>query len=163
MTDEVRSRTISWSDPAEFAPHWETMSGLQFLRALKDGSIEEPPIAMLIGFRIIEVEEGRVAFEFTPSECHYNFSGNIQGGIPSSVIDAATGSAVYSLLPAGVKYTSLDLKVNYVRPITLESGRLRCEAWTVHMGARTGIAEAKLTDRQGRLHAFGTSLCMIFR
>jgi len=163
MTKEVHSRTVSWTDPAEYASHWETMSGLEFLRALRDGSIEEPPIAMLVGFRIIEVEGGRVAFEFTPSEWHYNFSGNVQGGVPSSVIDAATGSAVYSLLPAGVRYTSLDLKVNYVRPITLESGPLRCEAWTVHMGTRTGIAEAKLTDGQGRLYAFGTSTCMIFR
>lgn len=163
MTNEVRSRTIMWSDPAKYAPNTEAMSGLEFLSALKDGSLEEPPIATLIGFRIIEVEEGRVALEFIPSECHYNFSGNVHGGVPSSIIDAATGSAVYSLLPAGVRYTSLDLKVNYVRPITLETGRLRCEAWTVHVGARTGIAEAKLTDEQGRLYAFGTSTCMIFR
>ena len=163
MTDEIRSRTINWSDPMSYAPGSKAMSGLEFLSALRDGSLVEPPIAMLIGFRITEVEEGRVAFEFVPAECHYNFSGSVHGGVPSSVIDAATGSAVYSLLPAGVKYTSLDLKVNYVRPITLESGRLRCEAWIVHMGARTGIAEAKLTDGQGRLYAFGTSTCMIFR
>ena len=163
MSDDLRSLTVSWTDPMKYGRIGETMSGLEFLIALRDGSIEEPPVTKLIGFRITEVEEGRVAFEFIPGECHYNFSGNVHGGMPASLIDAATGSAVYSHLPAGVKYTSLDLKVNYVRPITLEAGPLRCEAWTVHIGARTGIAEARLTDGQGRLYAFGTSTCMIFR
>jgi uncharacterized protein (TIGR00369 family) len=130
---------------------------------MRDGVLEEPPIGRLIGLRLTEVKEGRVVLEYTPAECHYNLSGRVQGGVAALLIDAATGSAVYSLLPAGVKYTSLDLKANYVRPITLDAGPLRCEAWIVHMGARTGIAEAKLTDGQGRLYAVGASTCMIFR
>ena len=78
-----------------YAPMSDAVSGLEFPRALRDGSLEEPPIAMLVGFRLTEVEEGRVAFELVPSECQYNFSGTVHGGISASVIDAATGSAVY--------------------------------------------------------------------
>ena len=163
MSNDTRCRTVNWTDPANYARSAETMSGLEFLSGLRDGSLEKSPIGRLIGLRLTEVKEGRVALEFTPEECHYAFAGRVQGGVTALLMDAATGSAVYSLLPAGVEYTSLDLKVNFVRPITLDAGPLRCEAWVVHMGARTGIAEARLTDGQGRLYAVGASTCMIFR
>ncbi len=163
MSNDIRCRTIDRTDPAKCVRSAETMSGIEFLSAMRDGSLEEPPIGRLIGLRLTEVKEGRVALEFTPAECHYNPSGRVHGGVTALLIDAATGSAVYSLLPAGVKYTSLDLKVNFVRSIALDAGPLRCEAWVVHMGATTGLAEARLTDGQGRLYAVGASTCMIFR
>jgi uncharacterized protein (TIGR00369 family) len=161
--EKRRSRTIEWTDPARYAEAASAMSGLEYLRAAITGAIEDAPVSRLIGFQVLEAEEGRVVFGITPSEYHYNPFGVVHGGIPAAVIDAATGSAVYTLLPAGVGYTSIDLKVNFVRPVTSGAGPLRCEAHVVHSGTRTAIAEAKLMDAQGRLYAFGVSTCMIFR
>ncbi len=163
MDDDTRSRTFYWTDPAKLAKIVETMSGLEYLYAMRDGLAEGSPVEMLLGFRLAEAEAGRVVFEITPSELHYNPFGSVLGGVAAAVIDAATGAVIHSLLPAGVRHTSLDLNVNYARPITSEAGKLRCEARIVHMGTRTGICEARLSDVQGRLYAFGTSTSMIFR
>lgn len=123
MDNDTRIRTFHWTDPTELAKTVETMGGLEYLRAMRDGLAEESPVAMLLGYRLTEAEEGLVVFEITPSELHYNPFGAVQGGVAASVIDAATGAAVHSLLPAGVRHTSLDLKVNFVRPITSEAER----------------------------------------
>jgi uncharacterized protein (TIGR00369 family) len=139
------------------------MSGLEFLRGLKEGSIKEPPISMLIGAAVAEVEEGRVVFELTPEEYHCNPFGTVHGGIACSMLDAATGSAVYSMLPAGVGYTSIDLKINYIRPVMVKTGRMLAEGRIIHMGTRVAVAEGRFTDGKGRLYAFGLSTCMIFR
>jgi uncharacterized protein (TIGR00369 family) len=156
------SRTISWTDPAKLAEIAGTMSGLDYMRSVRDGAVEEPPVARLLGYHVVEVEEGRVVFEMTPSEYHYNPFGTVHGGVASSILDATTGATVYTTLPVGMSHASLDLKVNFVRPITLRVGRMRCDGKIVHRGRRTAIAEAKLTDINGELYAVGSSICMIF-
>jgi uncharacterized protein (TIGR00369 family) len=159
----MRSRTFQWSDPAEAARRIETMSGLDYLRSLRDRTIDEPPITRLVGLAILEAEEGRVVIEFIPGEWHYNPFNTVHGGISCAVLDSAAGCAVYSMLPAGVGYTSVDLKANFIRPITTDVGPMRCEGRIVHLGSRTGIAEARLTDRADQLYAWGVSMCMIFQ
>ena len=139
------------------------MSGLEYLQGMVDGTIDHPPISLLVDFTLVEVEEGRAVFRFEPAEFHLNPFAAVHGGVTAGVIDAATACAVQSMLPAGVSFTSIDIKVNYLKPATLDSGPLTCKGRVVHVGQRLAIAEAKITDKEGRLYAFGVSTCMIFR
>ena len=81
----------------------------------------------------------------------------------ATLLDSALGCAVHSTLPAGAGYTTLEIKVNFVRAITAETGRVRCEAQMIHVGGRTATAEGRVMDRDGKLYAHGTTTCMIFR
>jgi uncharacterized protein (TIGR00369 family) len=163
MNEESRRRFVEWKDPAGLAEEALTMSGLEYLKRMRDGSIDNAPVALLVGFKLVEVEEGRAVFELEPAEHQYNPFGTIHGGVTAGVIDAATGCAVHSTLPAGAGFTSLEIKVNYVRPVTTETGLLRCEGRVVHTGNRIAVTEGRVTDREGKLYAFGVSTIMIFR
>jgi len=157
-----RSRTMTWEDPAINARAAATMTGLDFLRAMKDGEIPPPPILPLVDFRLVEVDTGRVVFEFNPAEWQYNPATTVHGGIACTVLDSAAACAVHSALPARVGSTTLEVKVNYLRPITSETGLMRCEGALIHKGSRIAVAEAKMLDRKGRLYAYAVSTCMIF-
>lgn len=139
------------------------MSGLEYLKAMSRGDVPAPPIAELMGFAPVEVEEGRVVFEVEPAEYHYNPIGTVHGGLACTLADSAMGCAVHTTLPAGAGYTTVEIKTNLLRPITVETGRLRCEGVTVHVGGRIATAEARLTDEAGRLYAHATTTCMVFR
>jgi uncharacterized protein (TIGR00369 family) len=110
------------------------MSGLEFLGAMQKGELPLPPICELVSFEPAEIEEGRVVFECTPAEYHYNPIGAVHGGLACTLFDSAMGCAVHTMLPAGVGYTTVELKVNFLRPIALQTGRLRCEGTTIHVG-----------------------------
>jgi uncharacterized protein (TIGR00369 family) len=158
----ARTRTISWEDPLVSARAGTTLSGIDYLRAIAQGKIPPPPIARLLGFDIEEVEEGRVVFTAEPGEHHYNPIGVVHGGLAATLLDSAMGCAVHSRLPQGRGYTTLEIKVNYVRAITRESGRLRAVGTVVHMGGKIATAEARLLDGEGRLCAHATTTCMLF-
>jgi uncharacterized protein (TIGR00369 family) len=158
-----RTRTVRWEDPMPGVEKLSSMSGLEYLRAMAEGRLPAPPIADLVGFSISEVEEGRVVFECLPAEYHYNPIGSVHGGLACTLFDSAMGCAVHTKLPAGVGYTTVELKVNFLRPITADTGRLRCEGKTIHVGGRIATAEARLLDEVGRLHGHATTTCMIFR
>jgi uncharacterized protein (TIGR00369 family) len=102
-------------------------------------------------------------FDITPAEYHYNPIGSVHGGVYATLCDSACGCAVHSMLPAGAYYTSLDLATRFIRPVTTGSGRLLCEGTVTHLGSRTALAEARLTDASGKLYAHATSNCLIFR
>ncbi len=127
------------------------------------GTIPPPPMTVTLDFGWVSVEPGKVIFEITPAEFHYNPIGSVHGGVYATLCDSACGCAVHSLLPAGAYYTSLDLSVKFVRPITAESGRLLCEGTVQHLGKRMALAEARLAAPDGRLYAHATSSCLIFR
>ena len=129
---------------------------------MRDGDLPAPPILSTVGFELDEVEEGRVVFALEPGEHHYNPIGSVHGGVYATVLDSATGCAVHSVLPAGVGYTSLDLNVKFLRGMTTGTGRVTCEGRVVQRGRRTALAEASLTDSQGRLLATATSTCLLF-
>jgi len=132
------------------------------MRALRDGSIPPPPIAVTMGFRPIEIEEGRVAFAGDPGEEHYNPIGVVHGGWASTLLDSALGCAVHTTFPQGAAYTTLTLEAKFVRPITRDTGRVRAEAEVVHRGRRQATAEARLVaEADGKLLAHGTSTCMV--
>ena len=158
-----RARTVRWEDPAPGAEAAREMGGLEFLRAMQRGELPGPPIAELVGFEFIEVEEGRVVFECEPAEYHYNPIGSVHGGLACTLFDSAMGCAVHTELPAGVGYTTIELKVNLLRPISASTGRLLCEGSTIHVGGRIATAEARLKDQSGRLYGHATTTCMILR
>jgi uncharacterized protein (TIGR00369 family) len=137
-------------------------SGLAFLQAILRGEAPPAPIAELLGFRLSEVEAGRVAFEGRPAACHYNPIGTVHGGWAATLLDSAMGCAVHSVLEAGVAYTTLEFKVNLVRPITAATGPVRAEGTLVHRGRRTATSEARLVDAAGRLLAHATCTCLLF-
>ena len=138
------------------------MSGLEFLRAVGEGRLPQPPMATLMGFEGLEAEEGRVVFTAMPAEYHYNPIGVVHAGLAMTLLDSAMGCAVQSTLPAGKGYTTLETKVNFVRPISGETGRVLCEGKIVHAGRTTATAEGRvIAEDTGKLLAHGTSTCLI--
>ena len=119
------------------------------------------PIAELVGFDLVELGEGRASFELDPGERHYNPLGTVHGGIAATLLDSAMGVAVHTTLGEGETYTTLELKVNFVRAITQDTGPVVATGSVIHRGGRVATAEARLTDRDGRLLAHGTSTCLI--
>jgi uncharacterized protein (TIGR00369 family) len=162
QTRSERSRTYSWTDPAEHAAMLGSRSGLELLRAMASGELPAPPVMHLIDMAGLEVEEGSVTVHLDPQEFHYNPLGTVHGGVLSTLLDTAAACSVHTTLPAGVGYTSLDLTVKFLRPVTVASGRITTRGAVLQRGRRTALAEARMTDAAGRLVAHATSSCLIF-
>ncbi len=162
IAEGIRTRTISWSDPLASAAAGAQMAGIDYVRAVQSGDIPPPPIAVVMNFSIVELDEGRAVFEGEPGEEHYNPIGVVHGGYASTILDSALGCSVHTTLPVGVGYTSQTLEVKYLRPITRDTGFVRCEASVVHRGRKTATSEARLLAKEsGKLLATGTSTCLI--
>ncbi|MBL7495568.1 PaaI family thioesterase [Frankia sp. CNm7] len=162
---EPRSRTVSWHDPLRTAARAATMSGLEFLRALQDGSVPPPPIASLLGFRPVRAEPGDVLFACAPDESAYNPIGVVHGGLVCTLLDTAAACAVHSTLPAGIGYTSIEIKVNYLRPVRVEPGEpteLLTHGWVTKPGRRVAFAEGDVRDAAGRVVATASTTCLVF-
>jgi uncharacterized protein (TIGR00369 family) len=159
--DHGRTRTYTWEDPHELALALERRGGRAFLDELAAGRLQPPPIAETLGFSLVEAGVGRAVFACEPREFHYNPMGSVHGGLALTLIDAATGCAVQTVLPDGVGYTTLETKANFVGAITIGSGVVRCTGDTVHVGRSTATAQARVEDEQGRLLAHGTSTLLI--
>jgi uncharacterized protein (TIGR00369 family) len=159
---QQRTRTFSWTDPSVHAATIGSRSGLDLLQAIGRGELPPPPIMQLVGVLRLTAEEGSVTVELDPQEFHYNPLGTVHGGVISTLLDTAAACSVHSTLPAGTGYTSIDLNVKFLRPVTLASGRLTCTGSVLQRGRRTALAEARLTDAQGKLAAHATSTCMLF-
>ena len=160
---EQRTRTVTWEDPRALAKAADGLSGLEYLRKIVSGELPPPPIGVLMNFRISELSEGHAVFTVEPAEYHYNPIGVVHGGVAATLLDSAMGCAVHSTLPAGAGYTTLEIKVNFIRALSAETGVVRCEANIIHVGGRTATAEGKVLDERGRLYAHGTTTCLIFR
>lgn len=158
-----RTRTVQWADPFETARHATTMSGLEFLQAMASGEIPQPPIALLMNFGVAEAENGRVVFTVVPGEYHYNPVGIVHGGLAATLLDSAMACSIISTLPAGVGSTTVELHINYVRPLVLDSGKLFCTGEVIHAGRTVATAQGRLTDETGKLYAHGTTTCLILR
>lgn len=157
-----RSRVVTWQDPVAAAANSRALGGLEHLEAIRDGSVPPPPIALLMGFEFVEAAEGRAVFRAVPDEYHYNPIGAVHGGLAATLLDSAMGCAVQTTLEPGVGYTTLELKVNFVRPMTRDTGRVLCEATVVHRGGTIATAEGRVTVAEtGKLIAHGTSTCLV--
>ena len=160
-TTPSRTRTVTWGDPHIGARAGAGMAGIDYLHAMIAGKFPAVPFAQTVGFALVEAEEGRAVFEIEPMEFHYNPNGAVHGGVACTLLDSAMGCAVHSTLPAGVGYTTVELKVNLVRGITARTGLLRAEGRIIHRGNRVATAEGYLRGRDGKLYAHGTTTCMI--
>lgn len=159
-----RERTIFWEDPdTNKREAVASASGLDYLTAIKDGKISPPPIARLVGYRISEVNYGRAIFELDPAEYHYNPFATVHGGVLSTLLDTTMAASVLSRLPEGFSCTTIELKVNFVRPVTVDTGTIKCMAEPIHFGKRLATVEGRLKDKNGVLYAHGTSTCSIFK
>ncbi|WP_092807492.1 PaaI family thioesterase [Klenkia marina] len=164
MTGEpTRQRTYTWGDPMESAAEVRTSAGIEVLRAIAAGRLPAAPIARTLGMGLESVEPGEVVFTIEPAEFHYNPIGSVHGGVYATILDSACGCAVHSMLPAGVGYTSLDLTVKFLRAMTTGTGVVRCTGTVTHLGGRTALAEARLTDADDRLLATATSSILVIR
>jgi uncharacterized protein (TIGR00369 family) len=166
IDDAQRTRTVTWQDPLLAAKIGATMSGLDFLRAIARGEVPPPPILALMGITIeseADIEPGRVVFTVEPAEYHYNPIGVAHGGLACTLCDSAMACAVQTMLLVGVAYTSLEVKVNFLRPLTRETGLVRCEGKVIQVGRSIGTAEARITDSRGKLYAHATTTCLIMQ
>lgn len=139
-----------------------TMSGLELLQRLRDGDLPAPPICRLLGFDLVEVDHGRAVFEGTPTEDHYNIMGYAHGGYVATLLDSCLACAVHSAVPVGQGYTTIEVKVNFTRPVRDRTGPVRAEGTVINVGSRIATAEGRLTDSAGTLLAHGTTTCLIF-
>ena len=152
---------MTWEDPALSATRRRQMSGMEFMRAMARGDVPVPPMARLLGFEAAHVEDGRVVFAGDTGEYLFNPQGTVHGGFAATLLDSAMGCAVHTTLAAGEPYTTLEIKVSYVRPVAA-GVRVRAEGHVVHRGRRIATAEGRLVaERDGRLLAHGTTTCMI--
>jgi uncharacterized protein (TIGR00369 family) len=151
-----RTQTVTWRDPSDGADAAKTLSGVEWLRSMARGEAPPPPLASVLGFRLEDIEEGSVVVTLEPEEFHYNPSGVVHGGIAATLFDSSLGCAVQSLLPPAHIAPTLQLQVNYIRPITIRTGKVFCSGKVVHMGKRSATAEGRLTDGDGKLYAHAT-------
>jgi uncharacterized protein (TIGR00369 family) len=125
------------------------------------GELPAPPLVTLLGFRLAEIAEGHIVFAAEPREEFYNGVGVVHGGWTAALLDSALGCAVNSLMPAGRAFTTLELKINFTRPLRQEVGEVRCDARVLYAGNRTATAEGRVVDAAGKLYAHGTTTCML--
>jgi uncharacterized protein (TIGR00369 family) len=139
------------------------MSGKEVLQALLNGRLPPPSMGATLSFWLVEVGEGFAVFEGDPGPQLLNPMGTVHGGWALALIDSATGCACHSVLPPGASYTTIETKVNFSRPITPDSGRVRAEGRVVSQGRRIISSQAQLLSRDGRVLAHGTSTVMILQ
>jgi uncharacterized protein (TIGR00369 family) len=140
----------------------QSYSGLDFLKAIIAGTQPQPPISETLGFHLIEAEDGWAAFEGMPEFRYYNPIGTVHGGYAATLLDSALGCAIFSTLRKGDAWTTLELKLNFVRPLTKDNGPLRAEGRILHRGRTVATADGDLKDSAGKLYAHATTTCMIF-
>jgi uncharacterized protein (TIGR00369 family) len=157
-----RSRTVSWHDPGPGTARGLTMAGIDYLKAMIAGELPPPPIAALMRFELVDAEPGRVEFTCRPDGSVYNPNGAVHGGLVCTLLDSVAGLAVHSTLPAGKGYTSIEIKVNYLKAVRLDKGPLTATGTVVKAGSRVGFTEGVVTDGSGATVATATSTLLIF-
>lgn len=162
--DQPQSRLVTWVSPRVFMDAVKSgrfKTGLDLLRAILDGSLPAPPIAELMGYGPVHFEDGRAVFECVPQEFHYNPLGVVHGGLAATLLDTTMACAIHTKLPINVGYTTLELKVNFIRAMTVDTGPVRAIGEAIHVGQRTAVAEGRLVDAEERLLAHATTTCLV--
>lgn len=162
LAASARSRLVEWVDPMVGADQMLGMSGLDYVRAMVDGRVPPPPIAALMRMAPIAADAGTTTFECLPDESHYSPIGTVHGGLVCTLLDSVVGCAVQTTLPAGTGYTSIEIKVNYLRAVRADTGRLTAIGTVTKPGRRVAFAEGTVVDAQGRIVATASSTCLVF-
>ena len=139
-----------------------SLDGIDLFKGMVEGRFPAPPISRMLGMTLDEVELGRVVFGYTPMFDHYNPLGSVHGGIAATLLDSVMGCCIHTTLKAGIGYTTVEIKVNYVRAMTDKTGPVKAEGKVINTGSRIATSEGRLTDTKGRLLAHGTTTCLIF-
>ena len=158
----MNSRNYSWADAKQTAEAGQRMAGIDYLRAMMNGSLPRCSYQETMDYDLVEVAEGRVVFEGRPQEFMLNPLGTVHGGHFASMLDSAMGCAIHSLLGAGQFYTTLEFKLNMVRPLPVDGSLIRAVGEVLHPGRKIATSEAKLVDENDKLYAHSTCSCMIF-
>jgi len=137
-------------------------SGLELLQGMIDGRLPRAPICDVLNFQLIEVGPGRALFQGTPKAEYYNPLGSVHGGWSATLLDSCMGCAVHSTLAAGQGYTTVEFKLNLVRPIMPDTGPLRAEGKVINGGRTIATSEGRLFGPDGKLYAHGTETCLLF-
>lgn len=162
-SDPARTRTYGWLDQSIDPESVKALTGLEFMQAMLAGRFPKPSIADTLAFDLVEVADGRAVFEGVPGEWAYNPLGTVHGGYAATLLDSALGCAVHTTMKRGQGYTTVELKVNYVRAMTKATGPIRVEAAIIHCGGRLATAEGRLVGKaDGRLYAHGSTTCLCF-
>jgi uncharacterized protein (TIGR00369 family) len=140
----------------------QNMSGIEVLKAISDGRIEHPSMAHTLGFRLTEVAEGRAVICGETSADYCNPDGTLHGAWAAALLDSCMGSAVHSTLPAGTGFTIVEFKIDFVRPIRTDAGKVRATGTVVNVGKRVGRADGVLRDCDDNILARGTSTTLLF-
>ena len=156
-----RTRTYSWDDPFALRDAMAGQSGLELMQAMARGDLPAPPIANTLGFRLVEAEPGHAVFECEPAEYHYNPIGSVHAGLAMTLMDSAMGLAFVTTLGEPRAWTTLEMKSNFTRALTVDSGVVRCIGSVIHPGRRVVTTEARIEDLQGRLCAHATSTILV--
>jgi uncharacterized protein (TIGR00369 family) len=157
-----QSRTVTWNDPAPTIARGTTMPGIDYLKAMIARELPPPPMARLMQFDLVDVAPGKVVFTCEPDASMYNPNGAIHGGLVCTVLDSVAGLALHSTLPAGKGYTSIEIKVNYLKAVRLNAGPLTATGTVVKSGSRVGFTEGVVTDASGAIVATATSTLLVF-
>jgi uncharacterized protein (TIGR00369 family) len=156
----MRRREVSWEDPMVGAAMALDLSGLDYLTAIAEGRIPPPPIAVLLGMGIVDVQPGRVTFSLEVGEHLYNPIGSVHGGVFCTLLDSAMGCAVHSTLDPGQAYTTLELHVNLVKALTVSTPNVAATGQVISTGRRVVTASGQITGPDGTLYAHGTTTCL---
>jgi uncharacterized protein (TIGR00369 family) len=157
-----RERLITWDDPAVGAAAMPSMSGLDYLHSMMGKKLPPPPMGVLLNMTLVEAAPGTATFTCEPDESHYNPIGAVHGGLVCTLLDSALGCAVQTTLPQGVGYTSIEIKVNYLRPVRAGSGPLTCVGVVSKAGSRVAFADGTVTDAGGKLVATASGSLLVF-
>ena len=160
---EPRSKTVTWYDPVASAARGAGDARHRPpARDRATGTLPPAPIAGLMAFGIRSVEVGEVVFTCTPDESAYNPIGVVHGGLVCTLLDSVCGCAVQSTLEQGTGYTSLEIKVSYLRPVRADSGELTARGWVTRRGRRASFADADVRTADGKVVATASSTCLVF-
>jgi uncharacterized protein (TIGR00369 family) len=159
---ETRAKTVTWDDPMAIAAAGRGEVGLDFLRRMVAGELPPPPIANLLGMSLVSVSPGQAVFTLVPDESMYNPIGAVHGGVVCTLLDSALGCALHTTLPAGKGYTSVEIKVSYLKGVRPSSGPLTATGRVVRAGSRVGFTEGEVLDASGAVVATATSTLLVF-
>ena len=156
-----RTRTYAWDYPFALRDAMTGRSGLELMQQMATGQLPPPPIAQTLGFRLVEAERGHAVFECEPAEFHYNPIGSIHAGLAMTLMDSAMGLAFVTTLDEPIGWTTLEMKSNFTRALTVETGLIRCTGSISRPGRRVATTEARIEDAQQGLYAHGTSTILV--
>jgi len=152
-----RQRVVDWQAPGRAAKAAAAMSGLEVMCAIRDGILPPPPMARLIGIEMRVAEPGRIVMELDPHESLENTIGLLHGATAAALLDTAMGCAISTMLPSGQTSVTLDLKLTYLRPLSVKSGTISAEGKVVKLGRQTSYVEGFVRDAAGNLAVHATA------